>query len=142
METTNPVFNSKLYDWVSPKTLPCWMRSFLASRLAASASQWTDIFARYFSGTHTFALCHKRARAHRTHSGTYNNMWMVLHLANFKAGKALPPGFLMIMEEIPTMTRIYDATPILGFGAFTSYNIPCVTTGRRTWKNLVVDTTV
>ena len=51
METTNPVFNSKLYDWVSPKSLPCWMRSFLACRLAATASQWTDVFARHFSGT-------------------------------------------------------------------------------------------
>ena len=60
-----------------------------------------------------------------TRAGTYNNMWIVLDLANFKAGKALPPGFLMIIEEIPTMTRSYDATPILGFGAFTSYNIPC-----------------
>ncbi len=51
-------------------------------------------------------------------------MWMVLHLANFRPGSALPPEFLMVLEEIPTMTRSYDATPILGFGSFTSYNIP------------------
>ncbi len=53
-------------------------------------------------------------------------MWLILDLASFKPGKALPPGFLVIAEEIPTMMRTYDATPILGFGAFTSYNIPCV----------------
>jgi hypothetical protein len=55
METTNPVFNSKLYDWVSPQTLPCWMRSFLACRLAVSASDWASIFSRYFSGCYASA---------------------------------------------------------------------------------------
>jgi hypothetical protein len=32
-------------------------------------------------------------------------MWLVLDLASFKPGKALPPEFLVILEEIPTMTR-------------------------------------
>ena len=58
-------------------------------------------------------------------------MWLILDLASFKPGKALPPGFFVIVEEIPSMIRSYDATPILGFGAFTSYNIPCVGCIRR-----------
>ena len=58
-------------------------------------------------------------------------MWLILDLASFKSGKALPPGFFVIVEEIPSMIRSYDATPILGFGAFTSYNIPCVGCIRR-----------
>jgi hypothetical protein len=32
-------------------------------------------------------------------------MWLVLDLARFSPGKALPPGFLVVLEEIPTMTR-------------------------------------
>jgi hypothetical protein len=34
-------------------------------------------------------------------------MWLVLDLAKFIPGKALPPGFLVIIEEIPSMTRTY-----------------------------------
>jgi hypothetical protein len=32
-------------------------------------------------------------------------MWLLLDMARFKPGKSLPPWFLTVLEEIPTMIR-------------------------------------
>ena len=62
-------------------------------------------FQRYRNRARNIAACLPARLLRRGIAGTYNNMWMVLDLANFKPGKALPAEFLVVLEEIPTMIR-------------------------------------
>jgi hypothetical protein len=51
-ETTNEIFNTTLYNLLTPQSLLCWIRSLVASRLAKSGAQWVDLFSLYNSGTY------------------------------------------------------------------------------------------
>ena len=54
IETTISVFNNSLYTdtYIKPVgQLMCFIRSTLANQMANTAKQWTEIFARYNSGT-------------------------------------------------------------------------------------------
>eukprot|EP00494_Astrolonche_serrata_P031173 UN31442 len=103
METTNGIYNQDLYDkYISPSTVPYWIRVQVANKLATNGQTWTDIYA-------------------KEHSGTYNNQWMVIDLN--KVGKKT--GLLTIIEEIPGYTKADDVTDVLlKQGYWASYNIP------------------
>ena len=107
METTNDVFNTTLFQYITPKSVLCWMRSVVSNRLAFTAKQWVDYFAEY-------------------NSGTYNNQWMALDYKNFKPGQCtLSPGSLWILEQIPGTAAKQDVTQVLNRQTFwSSYNIP------------------
>lgn len=49
-QTTNNVFNSSLFDQISPKSLLAWQRVRLAHSLAHTGEEWAKIFSRYNSG--------------------------------------------------------------------------------------------
>eukprot|EP01128_Nolandella_sp_AFSM9_P000164 TRINITY_DN1028_c0_g1_i1.p1 TRINITY_DN1028_c0_g1~~TRINITY_DN1028_c0_g1_i1.p1 ORF type:complete len:350 (+),score=75.14 TRINITY_DN1028_c0_g1_i1:25-1074(+) len=51
-ETTNEVFNTTLYSAVTYQTVPYWLRSQIANRLASTAEEWTSLFSAYNSGTY------------------------------------------------------------------------------------------
>lgn len=53
METTNSVFNQTLFQlYLTPKSALSWQRAYIANGFAASATEWTDLFAMYNSGTY------------------------------------------------------------------------------------------
>jgi hypothetical protein len=106
IETSNVIFNTKLYDRLTPKSLLCWQRVILANRLADTAPEWAKIFSQY-------------------NSGTYNNQYMVLDLKQFDpVGRQLKDNTLWVVEQIPGRVESKDVTDILAFGYWPSYNVP------------------
>lgn len=48
METTNGVMNQSLFvNYISPKTVPFWIRVMLATRMANGGKDWAEYFAAY-----------------------------------------------------------------------------------------------
>jgi hypothetical protein len=98
VETTNTVWNSKLYALLTPKSVLEWVRTLAANRLAKTPQQWVTIASRH-------------------NSGTYNNGWMVVSVVgelNF-----------WYSEQIPGFVEMRDLTEHLRQkGYFASYNVP------------------
>lgn len=49
-QTTNNVFNSSLFDTITPSSLLAWQRVRLAHSLAHSGEEWAQTFSKYNSG--------------------------------------------------------------------------------------------
>lgn len=107
LQTTNKIFNGKLFDKVLENThvVLSWQRVRAANLLAESGKEWAHLFA-------------------RENSGTYNNQYMVIDLNSFDQG-TISPGLLTVVEQIPGLVLHDDATDILTMaGYWPSYNIP------------------
>uniref|UniRef100_A0A3P9KE14 Phospholipase B-like n=1 Tax=Oryzias latipes TaxID=8090 RepID=A0A3P9KE14_ORYLA len=104
-QTTNNVFNSSLFDTVTPKSLLAWQRVRLAHSLARTGEEWAKTFSKY-------------------NSGTYNNQYMVLDRSKVKLGHSLDDGALTVVEQIPSLVEYSDQTQTLRRGYWPSYNIP------------------
>lgn len=102
METTNAIFDEKLYKYCTPNTVPSFIRSQVCNVLAKDPKTWVDMFEMY-------------------NSGTYNNQWMAIDLNGF--GKK--ENIMWIVEQIPGETVKKDVTSYLyDDGYWGSYNIP------------------
>jgi len=102
-ETTLPNYNNDLYNLIVPETLPYWIRSMVANRLASTGPEWMDIFQKH-------------------NSGTYNNMWMVVDYSKFTPYKPLVEGTLTVGEQLPRYFHYEDETRTLAYGYWPSYN--------------------
>ena len=108
METTNHVFNTTLFDILTPESFTCWLRTMLALRLADNGKEWSEIFERY-------------------NSGTYNNQFMILDLKLINTEeKDISDGALYIIEQLPGYCGISDVTKFLRKGYWPSYNTPFI----------------
>jgi len=107
METTNDVFNSTLYElYVTPETVPYWIRVIVANRMATSGAEWSKLFTLY-------------------NSGTYNNQWQIVDNKLFTPGQPLQPNTLWIAEQIPGfVVSAYITSVLISQGYFPSYNVP------------------
>lgn len=105
IETTNGVYNTSLFDAVTPQTVPYWARVTVANRNAASAPAWHQIFYRY-------------------NSGTYNNQWMTVDYKLFTPHQPLRPNTLVVSEQLPGYFTVADQTMALQRGHWPSYNVP------------------
>lgn len=106
METTNPIFNTKLYDLIVPQSLCYWHRVQVANRMTNNGEEWTNIFSKH-------------------NSGTYNNQNMVINLNKVDSiNQYVHDGTLWISEQIPGKISSADVTKILRYGYWPSYNIP------------------
>ena len=103
LETTNSIFNTTLYDLVTPQSMWAWQRVRAANLLASSGPAWYQAFAAY-------------------NSGTYNNQYMVVNVGSFKPGAALLVDTLWIVEQIPGLVVGGDTTQQLERGHWPSYN--------------------
>eukprot|EP00668_Euglena_longa_P003718 GGOE01004364.1.p1 GENE.GGOE01004364.1~~GGOE01004364.1.p1 ORF type:complete len:600 (+),score=169.97 GGOE01004364.1:147-1802(+) len=113
METTIGLFNDKLEKLITPHSIQSWLRVNAANLLATDGHHWTNLFAKY-------------------NSGTYNNHWMVLTLDRFRRGHGFLPGGLMILEQLPGAVESMDVSKVLNTqGYWASYNLPYLTT---IWK--------
>ena len=50
LQTTNSVFDTKLYDHVTPASLLAWQRVRVANMVANNGAQWSNLLAKYNSG--------------------------------------------------------------------------------------------
>ncbi|XP_072299839.1 phospholipase B-like 1 [Eucyclogobius newberryi] len=104
-QTTNNVFNSTLFNVITPESLLAWQRVRLAHSLATTGQEWADVFTKY-------------------NSGTYNNQYMVLDRSKVKLGHSVEDGALTVVEQIPGLVQSSDQTQALRLGYWPSYNIP------------------
>jgi hypothetical protein len=107
-ETTNNVFNTSLFDNLTPESFMCWIRTMVALRLADNGKDWCQIFQ-------------------RLNSGTYNNQFMILDLKLIDTdSKEISDGALYIIEQLPGYFGVEDVTVYLRRGYWPSYNTPFV----------------
>ncbi|CAF90435.1 unnamed protein product, partial [Tetraodon nigroviridis] len=104
-QTSNEIFNSSLFDSVTPNSLFAWQRVRLANSLAHTGEEWARTFSRY-------------------NSGTYNNQYMVLDRSKVRLGYSLDDGALTVVEQIPGLVEHSDQTGALRRGYWPSYNVP------------------
>lgn len=69
-QTTNGIYNTSLYDDVSPEALPAWMRVRAANALASSGEEWAKFLA-------------------LNNGGTYNNQYLVIDAKRFEPGQVV-----------------------------------------------------
>ena len=113
-ETTHSVFNTTLYDYLTPHSLLSWMRTILANRLGHNGREWGEVFV-------------------RENSGTYNNQFMILDLSKINTtAKTIEDEALYIVEQLPGFHYEGDATHVLRKGYYPSYNVPFLESTRRT----------
>ncbi|ORC88091.1 lysosomal/endosomal membrane protein p67 [Trypanosoma theileri] len=114
METTIGVSNSSLIkEYISPETVSEFLRVMIANFLAESSPGWVHIFSRY-------------------NSGTYNNQWMILNMANVynESGLLLPSDTFWVAEQLPGNTYPVGITAadmsahLNRYGYWASYNLP------------------
>ena len=107
-ETTNHVFNTSLFDMLTPESILCFMRTMVALRLADNGKEWANIFQKY-------------------NSGTYNNQFHILDLKLIDTEKKkISDGALYIIEQIPGFCGVEDVTNYLKKGYWPSYNTPFI----------------
>ena len=84
-----------------------WIRNVVANRLAVDGASWSELFARY-------------------NSGTYNNQFMVVDYKAFDQGTGtVKPGALWVLEQIPGLVESHDMTRVLArAGYWQSSNEP------------------
>ncbi|XP_005816120.2 phospholipase B-like 1 [Xiphophorus maculatus] len=104
-QTTNNVFNSSLFDQITPNSLLSWQRVRLSHSLAHTGEEWAKTFSKY-------------------NSGTYNNQYMVVDRSKVKLGRSIDDGALTVVEQIPGLVEFSDQTQALRRGHWPSYNIP------------------
>lgn len=106
IETTIGYNNESLASFVVPQTVLEWIRNMVANRLATDGESWSQIFARY-------------------NSGTYNNEWMIVNYNLFTPGQPLQPGTLFVMDQLPgPYVQWQDKTPWLAQNSYwASYNV-------------------
>lgn len=105
LQTTNNIFNSSLYNLVTPESLLAWQRVRIASHMAKSGKEWAVLLGKH-------------------NSGTYNNQYMVIDLKKIQLGKSVKNDALWVVEQIPGLVVAGDQTPILRAGYWPSYNVP------------------
>lgn len=105
IETTNHIFDPRLLENLSKFTLPSWIRVRSAFLLAESGQEWVRQFSSY-------------------NSGTYNNQYMVVDLNKFLPRQKLEAGFLWVVEQIPDLVVSLDATQMLAYDYWPSFNVP------------------
>ncbi|XP_032443402.1 phospholipase B-like 1 [Xiphophorus hellerii] len=104
-QTTNNVFNTSLFDQITPNSLLSWQRVRLSHSLAHTGEEWAKTFSKH-------------------NSGTYNNQYMVVDRSKVKLGRSIDDGALTVVEQIPGLVEFSDQTQALRRGHWPSYNIP------------------
>eukprot|EP00792_Barthelona_sp_PAP020_P006934 TRINITY_DN3088_c1_g1_i1.p1 TRINITY_DN3088_c1_g1~~TRINITY_DN3088_c1_g1_i1.p1 ORF type:complete len:551 (+),score=134.84 TRINITY_DN3088_c1_g1_i1:125-1777(+) len=106
-ETTNSVFDSSLYSYVVPESVPTWARVMIAMRASTNGSEWVRLFSLH-------------------NSGTYNSQWMVLDFKQFRNNSQT--NVLWIVEATPGKCFSADVSDVFfRKKQWASYNIPYLT---------------
>lgn len=92
IETTNVMFDEKLFKWIKPQSLLTYQRAMIANRMSSNAEQWVDHFKEY-------------------NSGRYNNMFMVLDMKLVDLeNRIISPKAMFITEQIPDYISKQEVT--------------------------------
>lgn len=106
METTHGVFNNELYEFVSPKSVLCWLRSKVANFLGEDGMSWAATFSKF-------------------NSGTYNDQWMIVDTNKFTPGTGFHKNGFTVLEQLPGFIHVEDMSAAINdVGYWGSYNVP------------------
>eukprot|EP00033_Pygsuia_biforma_P000496 GCRY01000585.1.p1 GENE.GCRY01000585.1~~GCRY01000585.1.p1 ORF type:complete len:543 (+),score=106.29 GCRY01000585.1:59-1687(+) len=106
IETTNQIFDTKLYEKCSFRSVLTWTRNRVAMMMADSTQEWFNVFK-------------------QQNSGSYNNQWQIVDFKLFTPGEKLKPGTFFVAEQIPGEVMGEDMTHVLEtMRYFPSFNIP------------------
>ena len=106
IETTNVFYNDTLLKEIIPKSLFTSERVMVSNRISNSSKEWANNFVKY-------------------NSGTYNNQFMVLDKNKVNlVNKTIDIDAFYIVEQLPGLAKINNATHFLKFGYWSSYNVP------------------
>ena len=59
LQTTNHIYNTRLYDLVIPQSLFAWQRVRVANMMAHSGREWYNVVRMYNSGIYSLLLIYK-----------------------------------------------------------------------------------
>jgi hypothetical protein len=92
-ETTISMLTDEPYDKLEDNgtLIPDFMRIMLSNRLAKTGQDWVNLMK-------------------KSSTGTYSSQWMVVDYNKFKPGKPLENGTLFVIEQVPGISHIQDAT--------------------------------
>jgi len=92
-ETTISMLTDEPYDKLDDNgtTVPDFMRIMMSTRMAKSGAEWVDFMK-------------------KSATGTYSSQWMVVDYNLFKPGEALKNGTLFVIEQVPGISHILDAS--------------------------------
>lgn len=108
LETTLNIFNEALYDELTPKGLPSWLRTMTSVTLSKTSEDFVDNIQKELTGT-------------------YNDQYCVVNYNKFKEGKKLENNTVMICEVYPRSAKILDISPIINSDSyFGMYNVPYI----------------
>lgn len=95
-ETTISMLTDEPYDKLldNATLIPDFMRIMLANRLAKTGRDWVDYMK-------------------TSASGTYSSQWMVVDYNKFTPGKPVENGTLFVIEQVPGISHIEDASSYL-----------------------------
>lgn len=96
-QTSNDVFNSTLFEAVTPNSLFAWQRVRLAHSLAHSGEEWAKTFSKYNSG---------RSDAEFT---AVNNKYMLLLMLLFMQGRTTTSTWCWIEVKSSWVTTLMMA---------------------------------
>lgn len=138
IETTIGNENQALSDmYISPLTVLEWQRNIIANRLASSGAEWSEIYAKFNSGTYNnqnmvldyhlvkqyFAAKQAAAAAAATGAAT-GAATAAAAAGNIAPTTALPSNTLLVVEQVPGHIVVNDMSERLSVrGYFGSYNI-------------------
>eukprot|EP01017_Pseudomicrothorax_dubius_P026478 TRINITY_DN2957_c0_g1_i2.p1 TRINITY_DN2957_c0_g1~~TRINITY_DN2957_c0_g1_i2.p1 ORF type:complete len:512 (+),score=91.97 TRINITY_DN2957_c0_g1_i2:67-1602(+) len=104
LETSLNNYNLSNYHFLTPQSVPSWMRVIIATRLAQNASHWAQLFSIHRSGTH-------------------NNQWLAVDYNQL--GTEKPSNFVVMAEEFYSLYAVRDFTDdLLKNGYVAGYNVP------------------
>jgi len=95
-ETTISMLTDEPYDKLddSGTSVPDFMRIMLSNRLSRTGQDWVDYMK-------------------KSATGTYSSQWMVVDYNKFKPGEPIKNGTLFIIEQVPNISHIQDASAFL-----------------------------
>lgn len=114
METSLSIFDKAAMRRCKAKSVPTWIRSMVANRLASSGKSWASHFS-------------------QENSGTYNNQYMIVDFGKFEdGGRTITDDVFWLLEQMPGIFVSRDMSNVLKHtGYFPSFNIPIFKETRR-----------
>lgn len=108
IQTSIGILDPEVHRQATPNGLLAWQRVRIAHALSNTGEEWYHHFR-------------------RENSGTYNNQYMILDMNRFTPGQPLAEGLFFVVEQVPGLVEGRDATHLLEYGYFPSFNVPYFT---------------
>eukprot|EP01135_Chromosphaera_perkinsii_P010365 Nk52_evm37s2118 gene=Nk52_evmTU37s2118 len=105
LQTTNSVFDKSVFSKITPRGLLSYHRVGAANRLSDNGKTWAKLVSEH-------------------NAGAYPNQYMIVDLKLFTPGDIIKDNTLWVVELVPGFVESADASQILEYGYWGSWNAP------------------